>query len=110
MDIIILLTIIAITYAVVKQNKANQYSEPISNREGNEISTAVLPPGYNPFILNQFQEMKDVIFSADLRENRIETKPSIKRKGVYSITQNQIKFHNKDAITIVYGPKHTLNI
>ncbi len=54
--------------------------------------------------------MKDVIFSADLRENRIETKPSIKKKGVYAITQNQVKFHNQDAITILYGPKHTLNI
>lgn len=108
MDIIILLTIIALTYAIVKQKRANQYTEPVS--DSGAISTIVTPPGYNPYILNQFQEMKDRIFSADLRENKIETKPSINRPGVFGITENQIKFHPADAITIIYGPKHTLNI
>ena len=112
MDALILIALIALTYAITRQSKSNSISStndypPIDN----EMMLAKRPPpGYNPFILNQFQEMKDRIFSADLRENRIETKPSMNAVGTYGITENQIKFHPSDSITVVYGPKHTLNI
>lgn len=112
MDALILIAVVALVYAMARQSKSNT----ITSTEDyppttNEVATYTRPPpGYNPFILNQFQEMKDRIFSADLRENRIETKPSINATGTFGITENQIKFHPSDSITIVYGPKHTLNI
>lgn len=108
MDILILLTALALSYAVYRQNHSNttEYNMVLYEKKGQ----AKLPPGYNPYILNQFQEMKDRIFSADIRENRIETKPSIHATGVYGITENQIKLHPSDAITVIYGPKHTLNV
>lgn len=108
MSVFIVLTIIALSYALYRQKQANtnEYTQALSVK----TEKSRPPPGYNPYILNQFQEMKDRIFSADLRENRIETKASTKATGVYGITENQVKFHPADAITVIYGPKHTLNI
>lgn len=107
MDFLLLIVIAALGYAVMKQNKSNNTSPPLN--QDDEV-LAALPPGYNPYILNQFNELKDRIFSADLRENRIETKPSINATGIYGITENQIKMHPYDSITLTYTPKHTLNV
>jgi len=108
MDIFVLLTIFALGYAMMrhKRTTVNEYTTTMVEKSGSSI----LPPGYNPFILNQFQEMKDRIYSADLRENRIETKPSRDTVGVYGITQKELKFSPGDSTTIIHGPKHTLNV
>lgn len=112
MDVLILIALVALTYAITKQSRSNSagstYEDPPTTDEMSLYKRP--PPGFNPFILNQFQEMKDRIFSADLRENRIGMKPSINATGTYGITENQIKFHPSDSITVVYGPKHTLDI
>ena len=107
MDIFLVLALFALGYALVKTNKSSSSSTTYDT-----TSTEIVkyPPGYNPYILNQFQEMKDQIFSADLRENRIETKQSTNAAGVYGITETQIKFNPSDATTIIYTPKHRLNI
>lgn len=108
MDILILLTVAALGYAIFRQSQTNSSNNQTTGDQ--EDVELVTPPGYNPYILNQFQEMKDRIYSADLRENRIETKPSRKATGQYAITSDQIKLHPADSITVVYGPKHNLNI
>ncbi len=107
MDFLLLIVIAALGYAVIRQNKTNNSTPP--PEQTSDVLSA-LPPGYNPYILNQFNELKDRIFSADLRENRIETKPSINATGIYGITENQIKMHPYDSITLTYTPKHTLNV
>lgn len=108
MDIFIVLAVFALSYALIKNKRTteNDYMSLAKERS----KAVALPRGYNPYILNQFQEMKDRIFSADLRENRIETKPSIDTVGVYGITQKEMKLHPADATTIIHGPKYTLNV
>lgn len=109
MDVLILIAIVGLGYAIFKQTRVNSNSttQPSTQTETIMAST---PRGYNPYILNQFQEMKDRIFSADMRENRIETKPSVNVTGVYGETQTEMKLHPYDSITVIYGPKHTLNV
>lgn len=108
MDFLLLIAFLALGYAVVRQNNSNNTQTPSQPVE--ERALIRQPPGYNPYILNQFNEMKDRIFSADIRENKIETKPSIRATGVFGITENQLKLHPSDSITITYTPKHTLNV
>lgn len=108
MDILLLIAVFGLGYAIFKQHKSNETTYTQLSQK--ESPTAASPRGYNPYILNQFQEMKDRIFSADMRENRIETKPSVNATGVYGITETQLKLHPSDSITVVYGPKHTLNV
>lgn len=59
------------------------------------------PPGYQPWILNQFQTMADVIYSAGLAENDIHRKPSRETYGVYGISEHHIKMNPGEPLTIV---------
>jgi len=108
MDFISLLVLLGLGYVIISKTKSSNTPPP--ETEETELLALPAPPGYNPYILNQFQEMKDVIFSADIRENRIEAKPSNIATGVYGITENQLKLHPYDSITITHTPKHLLNL
>ena len=65
-------------------------------------------PGYNPYILNQYQTMRDVIYSADLAENNIHAKPSHVTDGVYGISEHHIKLSPFNPFTVV-SQKTNLN-
>lgn len=108
MEIFILLAVLSLGYILIKRNDV--ISDPPPGPTSTELMVINPAPGYNPFILNQFQEMKDAIFSADIRENRIESKPSMNATGIYGITETQLKLHPYDATTITYTPKHLLNV
>lgn len=58
-------------------------------------------PGYNPYILNQFQTMADVIYSPGLAENDILRKPDRNTHGVYGISEHHIKMDKGEPFTIV---------
>lgn len=66
-------------------------------------------PGYNPYILNQFQTMADVIYSAGLKENDIYSKPDRVTDGIYGITEHHIQMNRGDPHTIV-NSRVNLNI
>jgi hypothetical protein len=66
-------------------------------------------PGYNPYILNQFQTMADTIFSADMRENDIHSKPDKLADGIYGITEHHVRLNPADPLTVVTS-KANLNV
>jgi hypothetical protein len=82
---------------------AYMYSSALPAYESADLNTAKKqrPPGYNPYILNQFQTIRDTIYSASLAENRIETKPSEIKDGVYGISEHHIRLNHCEPITIV---------
>lgn len=88
-------------YAMYSQNKNNTRISDIA--EGTDIR------GYNRYILNQYQTIGDVIYSADLRENNIHSRPDRVTDGIYGITEHHIKFQASDPYTIV-SMKRNLNV
>lgn len=66
-------------------------------------------PGYNAHILNQYVTMADRIYSADLKENDIYSKPDRTTDGVYGITEHHLKLNRGDATTVV-NSKMNLNL
>lgn len=79
------------------------YSKSLTGYEDayKQSQTRARVPGYNPYILNQFQTLRDTIYSASLAENRIENKPSHVTDGVYGISEHHIKLSPGDPYTVV---------
>jgi len=57
-------------------------------------------PGYNPYILNQFQTIRDTIYSASLAENKIHDKPGRVTDGIYGISEYHLKLSPGDPYTV----------
>lgn len=92
-------------YAVYKQMMTEPTYEDImkANNKGIQIY------GYNPYVLNQFVEWKDRIFSADVSENDIYSKPVQRENGIYGITEEHITLNSVDVKTIVNN-RENLNL
>lgn len=110
MDALLLIALFGLGYAIFKQSSCTTTTTTTTTQSSTQTSLQSMPRGYNPYILNQFQEMKDRIYSADMRENRIETKPSVDATGILGITETEMKLHPFDSITVIHGQKHNLNV
>lgn len=66
-------------------------------------------PGYNRYILNQFQPYSDIIYSAGLRDNHIERFQDKTTDGQYGITEHQLKLYASDPFYSV-SIKRNLNV
>lgn len=64
------------------------------------VASRTRPIGYNPYILNQFQTIRDTIYSASLAENRIHDKPGHVTDGVYGISEYHLKLSPGDPFTV----------
>ncbi len=104
---LVFLAAVGIGFAVYK------YSSSVETMETLEAKRAAArpekTPGYNPYILNQFQTMADTIYSADLRENDIHSKPDKVTDGIYGITEHHIRLNPTDPLTVVTS-KINLNV
>jgi len=96
-----------LAYALHRYSKTMITYESLEAKR-NEAAPGQLP-GYNPHVLNQYQTMADVIYSAGLRENDIYSKPSITTDGVYGITEHHLKLSPADPMTVVTS-KANLNL
>lgn len=92
-------------YAMYKQLMTEPTYEDImkAKNEGLQIGN------YNPYVLNQFVEWKDRIFSADVSENDIYSKPAQLENGIYGITEEHITLNPVDVKTIV-NKRENLNL
>ena len=94
MDILLLLAGGILIYAIVKQFN----TEPTIADALKPDTTQELAIGdYNPYILNQYDEWKNRIHSADVTENDIYSKPANREFGPYGITEEQIRLNPVDA-------------
>lgn len=91
---------IGLGYAAYTYGKAMPSYETLEAKK-NEAKPGGTLRGYNPYVLNQYQTMADVIYSADIRENDIYSKPSFETDGVYGITEDHIKLTPGDPLTVV---------
>lgn len=94
-----------LAYAMYKQSSTEPtYADVTSgNKEGLQIGD------YNPYVLNQFVEWKDRIFSADVNENDIYSKPAQQENGIYGITEEHIKLNPVD-VKVVVNNRENLNL
>lgn len=112
--IFVILGIIALGYALWIQNDANYTTMSVVEASRKRVVKPKPHNGvlkYNPYLGDQqLVEMKDRIFSSDITENNIHSKPSSRINGIYGITENAIKLNPSDAPLIISGPKAKLNI
>lgn len=107
MDVLLIIALIALGYSIYRQNTANDQNMRMI---AYEKSAPTRIPGYNPWILNQYQTMADAIFSAAITENHIERKPSKDVTGVFGISEKQLRLTPADPLTPIYTPKFKLNV
>lgn len=92
-------------YAMYKQMMTEPTYEDIMNAKNRELSMG----DYNPYVLNQYCPWKERMFSADVSENDIYSKPAQQEHGIYGITENHIKLNPVDVQTIV-NRRENLNL
>lgn len=93
MDALLLLAAGILLYTIYKQASTNPSYEDIVMRANETLNIG----DYNPYILNQYVEWKDRMFSADVNENDIYSKPANKEFGIYGIPEEQIRLNAVDA-------------
>lgn len=104
---LVLLAAVGVGFAVYKYNNSVETMETLEAKRF--AARPEQTPGYNPYILNQFQTMADRIYSADLRENDIHRKPDKVTDGVYGITEHHVRLNPADPLTVVTS-KTNLNV
>jgi hypothetical protein len=95
----------ALAYAVYKQKTTEPTYEDIMKAKNKELQNG----DYNPYALNQYVEWKDRIFSADVNENDIYSKPAQQESGIYGITEEHIKLNPVD-VKVVVNNRENLNL
>jgi len=105
MDLLLVFAGAILIYVVYKQAQSNPTYEDILKENNKEIYTG----GYNPYVLNQYVEWKDRLFSADVNENDIYSKPAQPAHGIYGISEEHIKLNPVDAKVIVNN-RENLNL
>jgi hypothetical protein len=94
MDVLLLLAGTILVFAIYKQLT----SEPtIADALKPDTSETLMIGDYNPYILNQYDEWKNRIHSADVQENDIYQKPVSREFGPYGITEEQVRLNAVDA-------------
>ena len=98
---------IILGYAIYKQNQDLGTTKEIvkAYEKGDELMIG----SYNPYVLNNYVPWSDRIFSADIEENKIYTKPDKIEYGLYGMTEHHIKLNPVDVNTVV-SRKDNLNI
>lgn len=92
-------------YTIYKQSVTNPSYDDIVKRANETLNIG----DYNPYILNQYVEWKDRMFSADVNENDIYSKPVNVEHGIYGITEEQIRLNEVDAKVSV-NTRENLNL
>ena len=92
-------------YAIYRQMMTEPTYEDVMNAKNKGLQIG----GYNPYVLNQFVEWKDRMFSADVSENDIYSKPVQQEDGIYGITEEHITLNHVDVKTIVNN-RENLNL
>ena len=105
MDLLLVIAGAALIWAIFAHSKSEE-----SNIKtiGSQDDTLALD-GYNPYILNQYVEWKDRMFSTDVEENNIYSKPMETDYGMLGLTEEKIKLNPVDAKVVVYG-RENLNL
>lgn len=93
MDILLVFAAAILVYTIYKQSITEPSYSDILQQEDKTLKIG----DYNPYILNQYVEWKDRMFSADVNENDIYAKPAQKEHGIYGITEEQIRLNPVDA-------------
>lgn len=105
---LVLMAAVGLGYALYRYNGTMPSVDSLEEKR-NKAKPGGDLPGYNPHVLNQYQTIADVIYSADIKENDIYAKPSFITDGVYGIIEDHIKLNPGDPITVVTS-KRNLNI
>ena len=105
MDVLLLFAGIILTYTIYKQFNSEPTYEDITKAKNETLQIG----DYNPYILNQYVEWKDRMFSADVNENDIYSKPAKREHGIYGITEEQIKLNPLDA-KVPVNTRENLNL
>jgi len=84
------------TAAYIYGSSMTSYEDVIKSQQA--VSSL---PGYNPYVLSQFQTIKDVIYSPQIAENKIFNKPSHVADGVFGISEYHIKLSPCEPFTVV---------
>lgn len=112
--IFVILGVVALGYALWIQNDANYTTMSVVEASRKRVVKPKNYNGvikYNPYLGDQqLAEIKDRIFSTDITENKIESKPCTRINGIYGITESVIKLNPADAPLMIYAPKAKLNI
>lgn len=94
MDALLLIAGAILIFAIYKQATSEPtIGEVITAKQDNELAIG----DYNPYILNQYDEWKNRMFSADVTENDIYSKQANREFGLYGITEEQIRLNPVDA-------------
>lgn len=104
---LVLLAIAGVGFAMYKYNSSIETIQTLEEKKA--AARPSQTPGYNPYILNQFQTMADTIYSADIRENDIHRKPDKLADGIYGITEHHVRLNPADPLTVVTS-KANLNV
>lgn len=88
MAALVALGLVGLGFAGYMQNKHMLRLDAISEERS--------VPGYNRYILNQFQPFSEIIYSAGLRDNHIEKYQDKVTDGTYGITEHHIKLYASD--------------
>lgn len=105
MDLLLVFAGAILIYAIYKQAATETTYDEILKKENQPL----YPGDYNPYALNQYVEWKDRMFSADVAENDIYTKPAGDAEGIYGISEKHIKLNPVDVKTVV-NTRQNLNL
>jgi hypothetical protein len=94
-----------LAYAIYKQKTTEPTYEDIIHAKNEGLAIG----GYNPYVLNQYVEWKDRMFSADVNENDIYAKPAERENGIYGIPEEHIKLNPVD-VKVVVNTRENLNL
>lgn len=105
MDLLLVFAGAILFYVIYKQAKNNPTYEDIlmAKNSGMELG------GYNPYVLNQYVEWKDRLFSADVTENDIYSKPVEQANGIYGISEEHVMLNPVD-VKVVVNTRQNLNL
>ena len=104
---LVLLAVAGVGFAMYKYGGSVETIQTLEEKKA--AARPSQTPGYNPYILNQFQTMADTIYSADMRENDIHSKPDKLADGIYGITEHHVRLNPADPLTVVTS-KANLNV
>lgn len=105
MDILLVFAGTILIYTIYKQFSTQQTYTDIIQEQDKSLKIG----DYNPYILNQYVEWKDRMFSADVSENDIYSKPATREYGLYGITEEQIRLNPVDA-KVAVNTRDNLNL
>lgn len=105
MDVLLLFAGVILVFTIYKQMSDQPSYTEVIEKDNERLAISE----YNPYLLNQYVEWKDRMFSADVNENDIFSKPSMEERGIYGITEDQIRLNPVDAKVSV-NRKDNLNL